>query len=430
MITLPFDIANPDALDAETFNALTLFKNLLNQSSYSLVDASSALQSVCDSALKNKIDLNAIEFEYRFAGLNHSDEGKRLPLIFALLIRSGDSQDWQEEEDTHLSSDHLPTESVEAFAEGLIRILIQHGYNINASCQAFDQCSPLIIAASFSQRSITQLLLEHGAYVNAKSDSKTTALMLASLHGDPEFAALLIDHGADVNKKDINGKTALAGALASAKQHLGASAVFALLLEHGAKPNAQTFNGETFWHQLARQIGQGYSAALLPLLNESDCNALLVTKDQQTPIHTLISTLSAAVFLSSSNPISIPSCLSFMAAVHAKGVSLDAINVHGDAAIHLAVRLESIEVLQWLVEHGANLHLKDQNGKRAKSLAAARGNLKTVAYLEAVGLAREETRQLTTLLSLSGDSKLPESSEGISRTALIEKIKIKSRKSL
>ena len=62
-------------------------------------------------------------------------------------------------------------------------------------------CTSLIAAVSNNQLNIVQFLIDNGADVNEKVDFGYTALMIAALRRDPEIVSLLIKAGADVNAK-------------------------------------------------------------------------------------------------------------------------------------------------------------------------------------------------------------------------------------
>jgi cytohesin len=54
-----------------------------------------------------------------------------------------------------------------------------------------------------------ELLIEHDADLDSRTDTQNTPLHLAAAHGPIEFVRLLLDHGADVNVADQDGMTPL-----------------------------------------------------------------------------------------------------------------------------------------------------------------------------------------------------------------------------
>ena len=54
-----------------------------------------------------------------------------------------------------------------------------------------------------------QILIKHGADVNAQNETNLTPLHRASLLGNIQIVQLLIDHGADVTAKDWKHQTPL-----------------------------------------------------------------------------------------------------------------------------------------------------------------------------------------------------------------------------
>ena len=80
--------------------------------------------------------------------------------------------------------------------------------------------------------------LRRGADVNAKADSKWTALIYAAWNDSPQLAALLIDRGVNVNAQSKNGWVALH--MAVQKPH-----IIRLLLENGANTEIKNQHGRT-----------------------------------------------------------------------------------------------------------------------------------------------------------------------------------------
>jgi hypothetical protein len=145
-----------------------------------------------------------------------------------------------------------------------------------------------------------QLLLNHGAHVNAQGGKYGTALMAACqegednnvwgyysnsdhpfLQGSVPVAQLLLDHKADVNAQGANYGTALSAACS-----WGHSELVQLLLEHGADIHLQDC---TAWHKAVRYAASYHDGdkALLPLLDHG-MHVNHVHKEYGTTLHSII----------------------------------------------------------------------------------------------------------------------------------------------
>lgn len=94
--------------------------------------------------------------------------------------------------------------------------------------------TPLDLAEfSSSHNKIMQLLIAHGANVNARATSGTTPLFWAVMRDQKDDAKFLLDHGANPNIPDAYGDTILDCAL-----HLGFQSLVQLLVDKGADVNA------------------------------------------------------------------------------------------------------------------------------------------------------------------------------------------------
>ncbi len=105
-----------------------------------------------------------------------------------------------------------------------------------------DGFTALHLAAFFGGAEAVRLLLENKAPVNAvaKNPMKVTPLHSALARNDLPVVELLVAHGADVNATQQNGYTPLH----EAAQNGNLQAII-LLLSHGAKINAKTEDGKT-----------------------------------------------------------------------------------------------------------------------------------------------------------------------------------------
>ena len=69
--------------------------------------------------------------------------------------------------------------------------------------------TPLHYAAAGGHESVTRLLLDHYAYVDAESPNQTTPLMMAAMYGNDATVALLLGADADVTLRNALGLSAL-----------------------------------------------------------------------------------------------------------------------------------------------------------------------------------------------------------------------------
>lgn len=108
-----------------------------------------------------------------------------------------------------------------------------------ASQISSDGWTPLHLAAHFAKTGVVRVLLNRGAAVNALSENalKNTALHAAAAGKAMEAANLLIIHGADVNARQHGGWTPLHAAAQS-----GAADFARLLIDNGADVNVRAEN--------------------------------------------------------------------------------------------------------------------------------------------------------------------------------------------
>ena len=92
-----------------------------------------------------------------------------------------------------------------------VRELLSRGDDVNhrdPRPSPWDGETPLLIAAALGHVEMVELLMAHGADVNARSATGWTALIAACNAGNTEIARMLLDAGADPAARNDEGYTA------------------------------------------------------------------------------------------------------------------------------------------------------------------------------------------------------------------------------
>ncbi|KAI9855731.1 MAG: hypothetical protein M1824_005891 [Vezdaea acicularis] len=216
-----------------------------------------------------------------------------------------------------------------------------HGY----SQQFPKEVSGLHVAASSGLRTVTQLLLDDGADVEAKNERGETALHWAAWDGHEAVVQLLVEKGADLDVKDEDGRTALHRAASR-----GHEAVEQLLVEKGADVEVKDKDGRTALHQAAWNRHE----AVVQLLVEKGADVDVKDKYGQTALHQAALNGHEAV----------------VQLLVEKGADLDVKEKYGQTALHWAAWNRHEAVVQLLVEKGADVDVKDKYGETALHQAA------------------------------------------------------------
>ncbi|RUS74442.1 hypothetical protein EGW08_017807 [Elysia chlorotica] len=115
----------------------------------------------------------------------------------------------------------------------VVTALLRHGVDVNQVTQS--KQSALWCSLQAKNLALTELLIKHGADVNFAGAGMVTILMQALRHCPAEFAELILRTGAEVNDEDENGDTALFHALRAHTLFKGEKV--SLLLQYGANVN-------------------------------------------------------------------------------------------------------------------------------------------------------------------------------------------------
>ncbi|KAL8882688.1 MAG: hypothetical protein Q9198_000358 [Flavoplaca austrocitrina] len=230
--------------------------------------------------------------------------------------------------------------------EELIRIVLAEGSDVNARMEQTPFATALQLAVSRRHKPAIRLLLQNGVDVNAQGHRFGSpggpALFAACLDKHTGIARLLLEHGADVNGNGQIG-TPLMAALFN---HGDAEELIELLLEYGANVHAATKGAGT---ALELAISE-HPEAVVDRLLKAGADPNLTPEGHNSLISTVIAT---------SNVAYVEKLLKYGA------------NISGSesAALYLACRSGSLDMVQLLLDSGANVDA--QGGPLGTALHAA-----------------------------------------------------------
>ncbi|CAK9116673.1 unnamed protein product [Durusdinium trenchii] len=149
----------------------------------------------------------------------------------------------------------------------VLEVLLKNGANQAATTSEEDfRWTALHLAALKGREKIVVALLEAGAEKDCQDRGGQTALMWAAVNGHVEVVRLLLDAGAEKDCQDRDGFTALS--YAAEIRHV---AMVQLLLNAGADKDLQSQSG---WTALMRAAGEG-RVEMVQLLLDAGYTALL-----------------------------------------------------------------------------------------------------------------------------------------------------------
>ena len=227
------------------------------------------------------------------------------------------------------------------------QLLLQYGANANTS---FDGNPVLSESVKAGNLEIVKVLIQHGAEINDTDSEDQNALQKASMKGDKALVVYLLHHSADVYHEDSNGHTATVLAA-----HLGFADIVQLLIDFGADLGYHTSNGWTPLHWCFSH------AQTTRVLLENGANVNSVTKVGETPLFLAVYSgiVEVVKVLLSYSP------------------DLELMLADGASALTAATRSGNPEVVRLLLEAGANINHQDERNKFPLQFAVE-GNMDSV----------------------------------------------------
>jgi len=249
-------------------------------------------------------------------------------------------------------------------------------------------------AAREGHTAVVTLLLANGARIEEPEANGVRPLLLAILNDRADTARFLIEHGADVNADDWYGRTPLWAAVdirnveldgeinTQVADRAGARATILLLLDHGANPNARTREspptrvwlmqaGSLSWVDFTGQTpflraALSGDVTVMRLLLEYQADPNIATFGGTTPLMAAagVNWVYFQTFDEGQEHLleAVKLCVSL-------GQDVNAANSMGIRAIHGAANRGSDAIVKYLVEQGARLDAKDNQGRSAHTWA-------------------------------------------------------------
>ena len=234
----------------------------------------------------------------------------------------------------------------------MAKLLIARGADINS------EIYPVLNSAINQERKdLCEFLIQCGADVNAKDKWGHTPLYYAIRHDDSYFMNILIARGAEVNIKHpggysphymhSGGETLLQYAAIG-----GRTEAVKLLLEAGADIDAENDGGQTALHVILdlAQFKYTYhrlSKETVELLLGRGADVNLKDKDGRAPLHLAVESAEGDI----------------VELLLDKGAEIDAKeDVSGLTALHRAARLRKRNVAELLIARGADINVEDNQG--------------------------------------------------------------------
>ncbi|MEB3294064.1 MAG: ankyrin repeat domain-containing protein [Synechococcales bacterium] len=275
-----------------------------------------------------------------------------------------------------------------------LKLLLAKGIDINETDQ--DGNSLLHVVARTGSLENIQFLLAKGANIHAKNKEGKTVLHWSATSNSLEAMKLLIAKGAEL---DVSDNSLLLAAVSS-----GSEQIVQFLLEKGANVNGVSRSGETALHAA---IGSSNSPKLIALLLDKGANinaknsegitALHVAVQHGSSIETIKLLLTRKLLIAKGAQLDVSDDSLLLAAVSSgseqivqflleKGANVNGVSRSGETALHTAVRRnKSSKLTALLLDKGANINAKNSEGTTALHVAAQYGSIETIKLLLAKG---------------------------------------------
>lgn len=251
----------------------------------------------------------------------------------------------------------------------------------------------LLYAARDGRIEMARMLMDAGADVNLAEANKVTPLLIAVANDHFDMAQLLLSKGANVNAADSWGRTPLWSALEvrnldydrAGEQHSDRAAALEMmqtLLNHGANVNARITEvppvrrwilplGDLSWVDFTGQTpflraALAGDVTVMRLLLDHGADPNIPTNSNTTP---LMAAAGVNWVVAQTYTESKQNSLEAVKLCLEKGADVNAVNTMGFTALTGAVNRGADDIVEFLVNHGAHLDIKDKEGRTLQDWA-------------------------------------------------------------
>ena len=247
----------------------------------------------------------------------------------------------------------------------LVPVLLENGADVNSRDDKGS--TPLHVTTECmlerEAQDITRPLLGLGTNVNAQDEDGDTSLLADTCGEYVRIAEVLLEHGAEINAKNNDCKTSfhiLTGGDSASSPHPRRYSLARLLLKHGASVNDEDKDHQTPLH-LAMKWG---SCEMVQILLEHDADPNVVDKDGKTILHLALEP--KEYYRLGNEEIQAPRLVRLLLE---RGANVNAQDKDNATPLHLAMKWGSCEMVQILLEHDAQPNVVDKDGKTPLHLA-------------------------------------------------------------